>query len=197
MTDLLLSLSGFAWGVLHDIAAVRNVPRVKPALLALSAAGHLSGFYRLAAHSGRWHPPTWLRLLCSLLAPASFVAMFYSIMVEIPFRKAWVEQGHTDELVTTGTYALTRHPGVLWFTIGALSAAVATRSRRLLIAAPVIALADVAHVRFQERVVLPTVFGEAYREYQRSTPFVVPTPASIRRFLRTARPQRPREVDVA
>ena len=112
--------------------------------------------------------------------------MFYSIMIEIPFRKGWIEQGHTDELVTSGTYALTRHPGVLWYTIAVFAAAVATRSRRLLTAAPLLVLGDVAHVKFQDAVVLPAVFGEAYREYQRHTPFVVPTLESIRRFVRTA-----------
>jgi protein-S-isoprenylcysteine O-methyltransferase Ste14 len=120
-----------------------------------------------------------------VMAPLGWAAMFYSIMVEIPFRKGWVERGHTDELVTTGTYALTRHPGVLWFTIAVLASAVATRSRRLLWAAPVLIAADVAHVAFQERFVLRTVFGAAYERYQRETPFVVPTPKSAGRFLRT------------
>ena len=38
-------------------------------------------------HSSRFNPPPALRALCMLLAPLSWAAMFYSIMVEIPFRK--------------------------------------------------------------------------------------------------------------
>ncbi len=185
MSDLLLHFSGYAWGVLHDIAALRGTPRVKPFLFAMSAAGHSLGWYRLMRHSSRWNPPAPLRVLCILLAPLMACAMFYSILVKIPFRKAWIEEGHQDELITTGVYALTRHPGVLWYTFAVLASAVATRSRRLLLAAPLLITGDVAHVAFQEREVLTRVFGDAYREYQRTTPFVVPTPASFRRCIET------------
>ena len=108
------------------------------------------------------------------------------IMVEIPFRKAWVDEGHTDELVDTGTYALARHPGVIWFTFAIFALAVATRSRRLLLAAPLLIAGDVGHVAFQEQAVLTEVFGDSYRRYQQSTPFLVPTVASFTRFVETA-----------
>jgi protein-S-isoprenylcysteine O-methyltransferase Ste14 len=183
---LLLSFSGYAWGVLHDIAALRGTPYAKPVCLVMSAAGHLTGLYGLMRHSSRWNPPLALRLLCFVLAPAGWAAMFYSVMVEIPFRKGWVERGHTPEIVTTGTYALTRHPGVFWFTIAVFASAVATRSKRLLLAAPILVAGDVAHVGFQERFILTSVFGTSYVRYQQRTPFVVPTPASLRRFVRTA-----------
>ena len=44
---------------------------------------------------------------------------------------------------------------------------------------------DVMHVAFQERAVLVHVFGDAYRAYQQATPFLVPTPASFAKFVRT------------
>lgn len=187
MSDVLLSFSGYAWGVLHDIAAVRGTPRVKPFLFAMSAAGHLFGWYRLMRYSSRWNPPTPLRAVCLVLFPLGACAMFYSILIKIPFRKAWIEEGHQDELITTGVYALTRHPGVLWYSLAVLAAAVATRSRRLLLAAPVLIAGDVAHVAFQEREVLNRVFGDAYHDYQQTTPFVVPTVQSILRCVETSR----------
>jgi protein-S-isoprenylcysteine O-methyltransferase Ste14 len=81
-------------------------------------------------------------------------------------------------------------------TIAIFASAVATRSRRLLMAAPLIVAGDVAHVAFQERFVLGNVFGAEYRRYQRETPFVIPTPASARRFVRTAiRPETEEPLD--
>ncbi len=185
MVEVLLSFSGYAWGMLHDLAALKAVPRVKPYLLAMSALGHSFAFFGLLRRSSRFDPPPALRALCMLLAPLSWAAMFYSIMVEIPFRKGWVDEGHTDQIVTDGTYALARHPGVIWFTVALLTSAVAARSRRLLLAAPFMVAGDVMHVAFQERVVLVEVFGDAYRAYQRTTPFLVPTPASFAKFVRT------------
>jgi protein-S-isoprenylcysteine O-methyltransferase Ste14 len=184
--EVLLAFSGYAWGMLHDLAARHRTPRVKPLLLALSAAGHLAAWYRLARYSPRFHPPRLLRALCIVLAPAATLAMLYSIAIEIPFRKAWVEQGHTEELVTTGTYALTRHPGVLWYAIATFAWAVALGSRRLLLVAPLLIGGDIAHVGFQERAVLGSLFGEAYEDYQRETPFVMPNMRSLRRFLSAA-----------
>jgi len=184
------SLIGYLWGILHDIAARRGTPRVKPFFMAAMVAGHATAVYRLLRFTPRLGIPRALRVFAIVLAPLSWAAMFYSIFVEIPLRKAWIEQGHTDQLVTTGTYALARHPGVIWFTFALLFTALATRSKRLLLASPLMVAGDVGHVAFQDRYVLPEVFGDAYERYQRTTPFLVPTPRSIRRFVETL-PGRP------
>ena len=176
---------GYLWGILHDIAARRGTPRVKPFFMGAMVAGHATAVYRLLRYTPRLGVPGVLRAFAVVLAPLSWAAMFYSIFVEIPLRKAWIDQGHTDQLVTTGTYALARHPGVIWFTFALIFTALATRSKRLLLASPVMVAGDVGHVAFQDRYVLPEVFGDAYERYQRTTPFLVPTPRSVRRFIQT------------
>lgn len=184
MPALLLALGSYLLGALFDIAAIRDVPRAKPFLAAGLAIAHLAGIYRLASHSRRFPAPRPLQRLCTVLAPLGMAGMGYSIFVEVPLRKGWLERGHVDELVTDGTYSLTRHPGVLWYAGWVLCAAVATRSRRLLAAAPLLVAGDVAHVAFQERFVLLPRFGEAYRAYQRTTPMLIPDGRSLRRFVR-------------
>ena len=74
---------------------------------------------------------------------------------------------------------------MIWFTFALFTSAIASRSKRLLIAAPFMVAGDVMHVAFQERAVLVHVFGDAYRAYQQATPFLVPTPASFAKFVRT------------
>lgn len=178
-----LGLLAYLSGILFDIAAIRNIPRVKPLFMAGLALGQLLAVYRLAARSPRLPVPRPVQVLCAVLSPLALLTMFYSLFVEIPLRKAWIERGHVDELVTDGTYALCRHPGVLSYTVWILATTLATRSRRLLLAAPSFILGDVAHVAFQERFVLGPYFGQAYREYQRTTPFLIPNRASVARFL--------------
>ncbi len=176
---------GYLWGIAHDIAARRGTPRVKPFLMGAMVAGHVTAVYRLLRYTSRLAIPRPLRAFAFVVAPLSWAAMVYSIFVEIPLRKAWIEQGHTDQLVTTGTYALARHPGVIWFSFALIFTAIASRSKRLLIASPLMIAGDVGHVAFQDRYVLPEVFGDAYERYQRNTPFLVPTARSLRRFVRT------------
>jgi protein-S-isoprenylcysteine O-methyltransferase Ste14 len=181
---LALSALGYAFGVAHDVASLRAVARVKPYLFAAMLGSHLASVVRLLRASPRLPVPGILARLAGLLAVLSFAGLCYSLLVEIPLRKAWLRQGHTDALVTTGTYALVRHPGVLWLTSALGFAAVAARSRRLLLAWPAIILGDAVHVWFQDRVVLPRLFGEAYRDYQRRTPFLIPSRRSVRRVAR-------------
>lgn len=185
--SLVLVLSAYAFGMAHDLASARNVPRVKPALMAAMAGLHVVALVRLARGGPRLPVPVPVRVVSGALFVGGLGGMFYSIFVEIPLRKAWLDRGHTDDLVTTGFYALVRHPGVLWLSLAAPFGGLATRSLHLLLAAPVIALGDVVHVWFQERVVLPRVFGQPYCDYQATTPFVVPNRASLERFRRTIR----------
>jgi len=184
---LALSATAYAVGMTHDVASQRGLPRVKPPLLIGMVALHLAAFARLARGGPRLPVPGPLRALSGLLFLGGLGGMFYSIFVEIPLRKAWIDRGHTDELVTTGTYALVRHPGVLWLTAAIPFGALATRSLFLLLAWPLIALGDVVHVAFQDRFILPRVFGQAYRDYQGRTPFIVPTADSVEHFKRTYR----------
>jgi protein-S-isoprenylcysteine O-methyltransferase Ste14 len=190
MTATRLGVLSFLFGVVFDLASIKNIPRLKPAMMIGLSAGQALSTFRLISRSPRFPVPRPVQRLCMVLAPLSLLAMFYSIFVEVPLRKAWLEEGHTDDLVTDGTYALTRHPGVLWYGLWLLTAALASRSARLLRSAPFLALGDAAYVVFQERFVLVPYFGEAYREYQRTTPMLIPNGASIRRFLAGLRGER-------
>lgn len=188
MRAVLLACVGYGFGMTHDLASLRGWPVVKPWLWGAMMGSHLLAHYRLAAHSPRMPVPRLLHRLCWLLWPAAFAAFLYSIFIEIPLRKAWIRRGHTDQLVTDGSYALTRHPGVLLYSLAVLLFALATRSRRLLLASPVLIAGDAVHVWFQERFVLGTVFPGSYDRYRASTPMLWPTAASARRFAAQLRP---------
>ena len=187
MRALMLAMSGYGWGILHDVASAKRTPAVKPVLMVVMIASHLAGVYLLAYRSRRFPLPRLMQRVSLILGPLSFFAMLYSVMVEVPLRKAWLERGHTDDLITDGTYALARHPGVIFYTLWVLFTALGARSWRLLLAAPVLVAGDAGHVAFQERAVLVKEFGDAYREYQRTTPFLLPTTESLRRFAEAPR----------
>ena len=90
----------------------------------------------------------------------------YSIFIEIPFQQTYVEGGVGDELVTTGTYALTRHPGVLWMTLAMIFLVLATRSRLLAIAFPIWSLMNLGWVGLQDAFYFEKVFP-GYAQYKR------------------------------
>ena len=182
-TGLRLAALGYALGMLHDLSARWRLPWVKPVLFLAMATAHSVALHRLAAGGPRVRVPGVARAVALPLAVASFAAMVYSILIEIPLRGAWLERGHTSQLVTGGTYRLTRHPGVLWLSLGVVALSIATGSRQLMRTAAALIAGDVVHVWFQERFVLGREFGEDYDAYRRHTPMLLPTPTSLRRFL--------------
>jgi protein-S-isoprenylcysteine O-methyltransferase Ste14 len=82
-----------------------------------------------------------------------------------------VKEGHT--LVTTGPYALVRHPIYTGLLTVAVGSALVWNDAALLAVAAVVAASFVAHVRVEEELFVRH-FGDAYRDYQRTTPALVP-----------------------
>ncbi|MEX2375018.1 MAG: hypothetical protein WD942_05445 [Dehalococcoidia bacterium] len=174
MTGAGLVTLGYVLGILHDLASYRRTPAVKPVLLVTALMAHVFGAWMLLVRSPRVALPAGIRRSALVLSVLTFAGMVYSIAVEIPFRKAWVDRGHTSRLISTGTYSVSRHPGVLWTSIWVPCAAVASGSKALMRWWPVVVAGDVAYVWIEDRFILPRVFGEEYREYQARVPFLIP-----------------------
>ena len=177
---------GFLIGCALELAPVQRAPGAKP-LLWLAVAGLiLSSLAMMALHGDRFVLPTWttgvgwgLLLLVSIL-------MLYSMLLELPFRRTFVNPGPGPHLVTTGTYALVRHPTVLWFTLILVSLLLLSRSQSLLMALPLWVALDVMWVFVQERVSLAQAFPH-YHRYQQVTPMLIPNLGSLRACLATLR----------
>jgi len=133
--------------------------------------------------------PAWLSSAVWPLLVISGLLLIYSLFLEIPFRQTYADNGAGDKLVTTGTYALVRHPGVLWLALFLLALVLVSRSRLLLLAAPLWILLDVLYVWIQESFFFGRMFA-GYAQYKRETPMLIPTPASIARCWQSFRGSR-------
>jgi protein-S-isoprenylcysteine O-methyltransferase Ste14 len=116
----------------------------------------------------------------------SVFLLVHSLFVNLPFRKTYVTTGVGGELITTGVYALVRHPGVLWFTLVMLSLILVSRSSLLLIAAPVWILLNVLLVVIEDKFIFGKMFS-GYGHYRQKTPMILPNKRSVGAFLRFLR----------
>jgi len=118
----------------------------------------------------------------------SLCLLIYSLFIEIPFHSTYANKGVGNKLITTGTYALIRHPGVIWLALLYISLAIIFPSLILFLAVIVWLIMDIIWVTLEDRIFFPKMFPD-YREYQQKTPFLIPTKQSISACLKTINPR--------
>ena len=127
--------------------------------------------------------PIWSTWLGWGLLTFSLFLLMYSLFVNLPFRKTYIATGVSDRLITTGLYALVRHPGVMWFVLFVLSLVLISKSTLLLLASPIFILLDVVLVIVQDKYFFIRMFDN-YKQYQRKTPMLVPNRQSLNTFIK-------------
>lgn len=136
--------------------------------------------FRLLLRS-QWEYLSWNCLFFLGLAFLSLPVLVYSVFFAVKPNQADLQACPPGKqpLVSHGMYALCRHPGVLW--LGAFYGflALAWFSRQWLLAFILFTGGDILYVFYQDRWIFPHTI-DRYREYQRRTPFLIPTPSSIR-----------------
>lgn len=187
MVGIGLGAASFAVILWVDLISLKGIRFAKPLLwLAGTAAFALAAILTIRT-SPRIPLAPPLPVLGYVLAGVFFLLLVWSLFLEIPFVSAYLESRGSQRLVTSGTYALCRHPGVLW--LGGLIAGLFLASGALLLAPAFIVWigCDVLLVYLQERLFFLRLFGSDYRKYQREVPMVVPTLGSLQRCVHTLR----------
>lgn len=174
-----------------DAVSLHNLRHIKPILWISATALFAAGLVLSARDPSPIVFPAGLSAAGWALGGVFCLLLVYSLFIEIPFVSAYVREGAPPAVVCRGTYALCRHPGVLWLAGFLASLFMATGSHALLIAFPLWVGLDGLWVALQEKLYFVRLFGAAYVSYQRTVPMLVPTPRSIRECLRTVfRPER-------
>lgn len=184
MGYIALGASAFFLGVLFDLVALRPIPWVRQGLGIVAVMIHLYAFVAVSLAGPVLDIPIYLSVVGWLLAALGGFLLLYSLFLELPLAQVYAGTGAGDFLVTHGTYALTRHPGVLWYGMLLLGLLLAIRSQLLLLAAPLWFILDVAYVVIQDRYIFPKTL-RGYDRYQQTTPMLFPTRASIIRCWHT------------
>lgn len=184
MVQILLGAAPFALALALDWVSWLRFARLKPILGLASAAAFAVALAWTLATPGRFAWPAWTAYVGWPLLVAGSLLLAYSLFVEIPFAATYARPGVGTQLVTSGTYALVRHPSVLWLGLGLAGLVLVSRGPLMLIAAVVWLALDVVCAWLQEAFLFCRMFP-GYAAYQRTTPMLVPTRQSIARCLRT------------
>lgn len=114
------------------------------------------------------------------------ILLVYTLFFAIPFQGTYIKPDQRPEICTTGVYALSRHPGVLWFIGFYFSLWLALSGPLLLAAAILFSLLNLFYIILQDRWIFMKIFA-GYGGYKKTVPFLIPNYRSLRRCVRTFR----------
>jgi protein-S-isoprenylcysteine O-methyltransferase Ste14 len=170
--------------LMYDWASLKKKPALKGISVAFSFPSVALAASFLILEPVRFSFPAYVRIAGAAASVFFLTLTAISLFVEIPlFGMAKGAGG----VVTTGTYSLTRHPGVLWLFAAHLSLVAASASRPLLLALPFWTAANAVVASIEDRFFFPRMFGPPYLEYRKSVPFLLPTIKSARNCVNTFR----------
>jgi protein-S-isoprenylcysteine O-methyltransferase Ste14 len=184
MEYILFGIAGFLVAYLFDLVSLHKTPHGKQVIGIIVVCSVVYSHLMVCIRGERLPLPIGFSCVGWPLFGLASLALIYSLFLEIPFRQTYVAEGVGDKLVMTGTYALARHPGVLWYALVLISLIFISASRLMLFAAPIWFLIDVLHVWLQDQFFFPRMFPD-YTRYQRETPMLVPNRTSLSRCLTT------------
>ena len=185
----ILSAVGYASIIAIDIPTLRN-RRMAKLVTIITGVGALSAAYTLMVQGGpRLNLPKWSTWVGVVFLVAGGILVIYSAWLEIPLAVERVARSSandsrewTGNTFRGGTYALCRHPGLLWMTVCLTGLVLVTDL------APVAYLAlgwfglDLLVITVQDRVIFPNML-KGYTEYRQTTPFIIPNRNSVRAIL--------------
>ena len=193
MIFVIIGAVGFVILFFFDLAALKGVRVFKTAIWITGYGLVAFALNMLIRRSDSFAIPAWVKIIGIVFSIITTLLLVYSLLIEIPFRRTYLEKGAGKELVTKGTYALVRHPGVLWLILFLVGMFLATGEKLMLVAIPVWGFMDVLYVVIQDKYYFPKQFGPAYHNYQKEVPMLIPTRASIRNCLSTVFYNNPRK----
>ncbi len=184
MINIVIGIVGFLAAYLFDIVSIKKIPRVKGLVWSIAVIAVIYSTCMICLDPVKFSLPTWATVVGWVLLPTFIFFFIYSLFINLPFRKTYVKTGVGKKLIRTGTYALVRHPGVLWYGVILIALILISRSQLLLIAAPIWFAMDIIHVTIQDRFLFGKMFPE-YKDYSKETPMLIPNRKSIVAFVTT------------
>ena len=186
MLYILVGVVGFGFAFTFDWATLKNI-RVLKQLAGLIAVSLLIYAAIMVCHSpAKLVLPATVRIIGGCLLTISLGLLIFSLFIEIPFRATYAKQGAGGKLISTGTYALARHPGVIWLAFVFVALALLYPSTILFMAIIIWLLVDIIYVAIQDAYLFPKMFP-GYNDYKKLTPFLIPTRHSFTACIKTLR----------
>ena len=123
------------------------------------------------------------QLIWGIMAIISLILMLSTLFFWLPFDKTYIRTEQSN-VVSTGMYALCRHPAVIWFFFFYLFLWLTSGNIMVLWAGTTWTVMDIIYVYIQDRWIFPLILT-GYTTYQQKVPFLIPNINSIKNCIAT------------
>ncbi|MBI4285605.1 MAG: GH3 auxin-responsive promoter family protein [Chloroflexi bacterium] len=182
MFYVLAGALGFVAVQAFDVVSLKRLRHAKPVCWLLGSGLLGYGLVMTTLWPEKLPLPHWSSWLGWLLLAIALAQLAGALFINLPFRSTYIADSSGQRLVTTGLYALVRHPGVHGFVLLVLSLFLISRSSLFTIAGPVWIAADIVLVAIEDRFLFHRMFP-GYASYRRQTPMLLPNKRSLKAFL--------------
>jgi protein-S-isoprenylcysteine O-methyltransferase Ste14 len=191
MIYIVVGIICFLFAYIFDWASLKQFWKLRPfaGILTVALIGYAT--IMVCITPAKLDLPLFVLPLGIVILTIAASLLIYSLFIEIPFRATYTEGGKSNQLVTSGTYALVRHPGVLWLILFYLALTLLFPSVTIIVAAIAWLIMDIIYVVLQDKIVFPRLFPD-YKSYQKLTPFLIPNRYSIVACLKSVRLRKPK-----
>ena len=186
MLYIFLGVLGFVVAYIFDLASLKNIKGAKQLAGLVALCLLIYSTVLICQSPAKFDMPVFVRIIGACLLVISLALLIYSLFIELSFQRTYISQGVSGKVVSTGTYALVRHPGVIWLALAFIGLALLYPSITLFIAIVIWWLVDVIYVAIQDKYLFPKMFPE-YQAYKKETPFLIPTKRSFLACVNTLR----------
>lgn len=107
-----------------------------------------------------------------------FVLLIFTLFFSVPFNDSYVNQIQERTVYRKGMYALSRHPGVLWYIGVYVSLSFLIPTPEVIYLSIMMSVMNIIYIIIQDVWSFPIIFTD-YNEYKKETPFLFPTLKSI------------------
>lgn len=183
-----IKVVGSAGFLLYFLYDINSITKKNPLVQKFFGAGTvLVGISTVGIFAEGWE--NMLRsparaIFFGILAAVMLGLLIYTLFFALPFEATYVEENHVRKAYMEGVYALSRHPGVLWFAFFYLAAAGMIGTWKAMTDGLLLVFWNVIYICLQDQRIFPQTFCN-YEEYRQMTPFLLPNRESIRRCFKT------------
>lgn len=181
MILLILGIFGFVLLLLFDICSLAKKRYLK---YFFAFSGFIlifgSSIAIITTFSNFFEIALSFRIISLILSLFFLSLLIYSVVIEVGTKTYAFDNQHS--LITNGTYALSRHPGVLWMLLFYIFGAMFFQNLLALYAGLIWTSVNIVYVMIQERFIFHKIFKD-YDQYRKSTPMIVPNLQSFEKFI--------------